>query len=175
MNFGVWALWLLLGQDCLRADNLRVSIPFLGKQTFLPLNIGSVGGICGPGFGLLWCIRWFLFLFCFACLLCWLTELFNKSIPLTLCSFVVDQLDEDSIWEPRRQEASDRDVFALPLLNGLTFHVRGVGGVLWNQTCGRSIKVPPVVHGLHGLSEARGEGSPVRGFFFEIWDSVGEY
>jgi len=68
MNFGVWALWLLPGQDRLRADDLRVSIPFLGKQTSLPLNIGGVGGIRRPCLGLLWCTRWFLFFF--ACFLC---------------------------------------------------------------------------------------------------------
>jgi hypothetical protein len=38
-----------------------------------------------------------------------------------------------------------------------------------NRACGRSIKVAPSMHGLHG-----GEGCPIGGIFFKIWDGVGE-
>jgi len=105
----------------------------------------------------------------------WLPKLFNESVPSPLRHFVVNQLNEDPIWEPWGQKASDHDIFVLPLLNGLTFHVHGVGCVLWNRTCGCSIKVAPAVHSQHGLLETRGEGGPVRGIFCEMWDSVGEY
>ena len=57
VNFGVWGLCVLPGQDLLCANNLRVSVPFLSQRTSLPLKIGGVGAVRGGGFGLLWCTR----------------------------------------------------------------------------------------------------------------------
>jgi len=71
--------------------------------------------------------------------------------------------------------ASDHNILALPLLGGLAFHKCGVGGILWSRACLGSIKVAPVVHGQHGLSELCGEGGPIAAIFFEGWDGVGEY
>jgi len=51
----------------------------------------------------------------------------------------------------------------------------GVGYVLWNRTCGRSVKVSPVVCSLHGLSEMCSKGGPVATIFVEEGDSVREY
>jgi len=105
----------------------------------------------------------------------WLTENFNKSVPLPLHHFVVDQLNEDLIWEPWGQVALDHNILALPLLGGLAFHKHRVGHILWSRACLGSVKVALAVHGQHGLLETHGKGGPVRGIFFEIWDGVGEY
>jgi len=106
---------------------------------------------------------------------CWLTKLFNQLLPTPLCRFVVNQLNEDPVWEPWGQVASDYNVLVLPLLGGLAFRKHGVGGILWSRACLGSIKVAPAVHGQHGLLEMCSKGGPIRGIFFEMWDGVGEY
>ena len=88
---------------------------------------------------------------------------------------MVNQSKEDPVREPWGQEALDHNVFVVPLLNGFTFHICGVGCILWNWTCVHSIKVAPVVCGLHGLLEMHGKGGPVAAIFFEGWDSGREY
>jgi len=104
----------------------------------------------------------------------WLTELFNKLVPSPLRCFVGDQSNEDPIWEPQGQKALDHDIFVLPLLNGLTFRICGVGCILWNWTCVGSVEVAPAVHGLHGFLEMHGEDGPIGGVILERWDSSEE-
>ena len=71
---------------------------------------------------------------------------------------MVDQVDEDTIREPRGQEASRHAVFTLPLLHGLEFRAGGAGSVLRGGTRGGLIEVAPAIHGQHGLSKMHGEG-----------------
>ena len=83
---------------------------------------------------------------------------------------MVGQANEDIVWELPGQVVLHSMVFLLPLLNGLFFHVCGVGGILQNGMHGCSIKVAPLVHGLHGFLETHGKDGPVGGIIMERWD-----
>jgi len=106
-------------------------------------------------------------LFCSGVFQFWLTKLFSKPILSRLHCFVVDQPDEDIVWEPPGQVVLCSVVFLLPLLDGPVFCVCGVGSIFWNRTCGCSIKVAPSVHSLHGLSEMHGKDDPIGGVILE--------
>jgi len=108
-------------------------------------------------------------LFCSGVFQFWLTKLFSEPVPSRLRRFVVNQPDEDIVWEPPGQVVSRGAVFLLPLLDGLVFCVCGVGSVFQDGTRGCPIKVAPAVHGLHGFLETHGENGPVGSVILEMW------
>ncbi len=109
------------------------------------------------------------FLFFPAVFRSWLAELFNESVPTCLRRLAVNfnQEDFDRVWEPLSQEALCNGVFTIPPFDGCVFCICVAGGVLWKRSCGRFIEVTPVVHGLHGLSEACSGGGPFGAIFFK--------
>jgi len=83
---------------------------------------------------------------------------------------VLLNVHDDCVREALAHEVACDVVFAVPMLDGLYFRVRGVFPVLRDRAWVRAVEVAPAAIDHHRSLKPPDEYSPVAAFNVEVWD-----
>ena len=91
-------------------------------------------------------------------------------VPSLLSGGTAGQAHLRSIGKPLRQKVAGDGVLILPLDYRSSLFLGRLGSICWLRMGIETSKVSPLVHDLHGITEAHLEDGLVRSIWLKAWD-----